>query len=56
MEEQIVELIRKVMIKNLPVMASTGIASNIDESKRTCDIKVDDDITLFNPNRSIEVE
>lgn len=48
MEEQIVELIRKVMIKNLPVMASTGIASNIDEGKRTCDIKVDDDITLFN--------
>ncbi|MBR4137838.1 MAG: hypothetical protein IKU05_05445 [Bacteroidales bacterium] len=48
MEEQLIELIKKIMKKNLPVMASTGIASNIDESKRICDIKVNDDITLFN--------
>lgn len=47
MEEQLVELIRKVMIKNMPVMSSTGIVSNIDEDKRVCDIKVSDEITLF---------
>lgn len=47
MEEQLVELIRKVMIKNMPVMSSTGIVSNIDEGKRVCDIKVSDEITLF---------
>ena len=47
MEEQIVELIRKVMIKNMPVMSSTGIVNNIDEDRRVCDIKVSDDITLF---------
>lgn len=48
MEEQLVELIRKVMRKNMPVMASTGIACNIDENGRTCDIRIDDDIMLFN--------
>lgn len=47
MEEQLIELIRKVMIKNMPVMSSTGIVSNIDEDKRVCDIKVSDEITLF---------
>ena len=47
MEEQLIELIRKVMIKNMPVMSSTGIVSNIDEDRRVCDIKVSDDITLF---------
>lgn len=48
MEERLIELIKKIMKKDLPVMASTGIASNIDEGERTCDIKVDDNITLFN--------
>ena len=47
MEEQLVELIRKVITKNMPVMSSTGIVSNIDEDRRVCDIKVSDDITLF---------
>lgn len=48
MDELLIELIKKTIKKNLPVMASTGIASNIDEGKRTCDIKADDNITLFN--------
>lgn len=46
-EEQLTHIIRKICSKQISSQVSVGKAVNVNPSARTCDILLNDDITLF---------